>query len=77
MRGKSPTLKKSKLNLLLTIKFIKFIIYYLLLLLKNFLDFIKRMLDKIDAKMVANASTLHFLLKNVFDTFNIHIKANV
>ena len=35
------------------------------------------MLDKIDANMVANASTLYLLLKNVFDTFNIHIKANV
>ena len=41
------------------------------------IDLIKIMLDKIDAKMVANASTLYFLSKNVFDTFNIHINVNV
>ena len=35
------------------------------------------MLDKIDAKMVANASTLYFLLKNVFDKFKIHISVNM
>ena len=33
------------------------------------------MLDKIDAKMVANAST--FLLKKFFHTLNIYIKANM
>ena len=47
------------------------------MLLKNYVDLIKIMLDKIDAKMVANTGTLYFLLKNVFDTFNIHIKAKV
>ena len=35
------------------------------------------MLDKIDAKMVANASTLYFLLKNVFYMLNIYIKVNM
>ena len=50
---------------------------FCLLLLENCMDIIKIILDKIDAKVVANASTLYFLLKNVFDTFNIHIKANV